>query len=286
MTAVDSCASMDEAVLLLRGDPRFAALVRDAYLGSDVVESANRFASSSEFREVRRLVGDRAAGAILDVGAGRGIASFAFAEAGAAVVFALEPSGSTLVGRGAIEKLPSRSRVRVLDGYAEAIPLEDSSVDVVYARQVLHHTSDLRLAVAECARVLRHGGVFLACREHVVSSERDLRLFLDIHPVQRLAGGENAFPLDAYVSAINSSGLGLELVLGPCDSLINAHPEVTTSQALDEVPQRWLRSHLGGPLGHVAIAIPGVETLIRRRLNQPRAGRLYTFLARKFRESM
>jgi len=272
-------ASMDEAVYILRSDPTCAALVRDAYLGSDVQEAARRFADSSEFRELVRVVGPSAGGAVLDVGAGRGIASFAFAEAGANVVYALEPSGSAMVGRGAIRSL-SRARIEVLEGYAEAIPLDDASVDVVYARQVLHHTSDLRLALSECARVLRSGGVFVACREHVVADDEDLRTFLAAHPIERLVGGENAYPIDAYVEAIGAAGLALAQVLGPCDSLINAYPAVETEAELERLPLDALRTRIG-PLGGVLIALPGVRARVRRRLNRPTGGHLYTFVARK-----
>lgn len=271
---------MDEAVLYLRSDSRFDALVRDTYLGSDVVEAANRFARSVEFREAKRLIAGSARGVVLDVGAGVGIASFAFARAGASAVYALEPSASTLVGRGAITRLAAALPIRVVDAYAESIPLPDCSVDVVYARQVLHHTSDLRRALVECARVLKPGGVLLACREHVVAGDADLRLFLAAHPIEPLAGGENAYPRRAYTEAISGSGLSLERVFGPCDSLINAYPEVTTAAELKGLPLKRLRSRIGW-LGDLVIAIPGAAPVVRWRLNRPICGRLYTFLARK-----
>jgi SAM-dependent methyltransferase len=272
--------SIDDAVLYLRRNPRFQALVRDAYLGSDVSESAKRFTRSAEFQEVRRLVGELARGVILDVGAGTGIASYAFAVGGARAVYALEPNSSSLVGRGAIAVLSSDLPVRVLDAHAESIPLKDESVDVVYARQVLHHTLDLRSALNECARVLRPGGRLLACREHVVAGEDDLRAFLASHPIEALVGGENAFPLHAYTEAIEASGLVLEGVFGPCDSLINAYPEVTTSVGLAQLPFMRLYARFGS-MSRLVIAVPGVRALINHRLNRPSDGRLYTFLATK-----
>ena len=49
---------------------------------------------------------------------------------------------------------------RVLDGSAEAIPLEDASMDAVFAAETFH-LYDWERALAEIARVLRQGGAFV-----------------------------------------------------------------------------------------------------------------------------
>ena len=66
-------------------------------------------------------------------------------------VIALEPDESQHFGRGAIAQLADGLSISVLDGVCEKIPLPDSSVDIVYARQVLHHTRDLKQALLKCA---------------------------------------------------------------------------------------------------------------------------------------
>jgi len=276
--------SMDDAILFLRRSPDSRRLVHESYLDDDVFESSERFAHSAEFREVRALVGGCATRAILDVGAGTGIASYAFARAGAAPVFALEPSPSHLLGRGAITRLADGLPIDVLAGFAERIPLPDASVDLVYARQVLHHTSNLVTAVRECARVLKPGGLFLACREHVVGSDADLRTFLASHPMQALAGGEHAFSLSTYLEAIKEAGLSLVRVLEPCDSVINAYPQATTAKELEALPRAVLSSRFGR-VGELALAVPGGAAIVRYLLNRPRRGHLHTFLAQKERDS-
>jgi SAM-dependent methyltransferase len=150
----------------------------------------------------------------------------------------------------------------------------------VYARQVLHHTRDLARVVRECARVLKPGGAFLACREHVVDDGAQLRAFLENHPMHRLTGGEGAYPLAAYVDAISGSGLTLERVLGPWDSVINAFPTVQTAAELTRYPRTWLAARLGA-LGGWASLLPFVRTLVWKRLDKPVPGRLYAFLAVK-----
>ena len=187
------------------------------------------FCGSAEFAEVKRLLGPILHHAVVaDIGAGTGIASYALHKSGASRVFAVEPDASDEVGRGAIERLreDTATPIEILDGWGEELPLPDDSIDVVYSRQVLHHAADLERFMSEVARVLRPGGVLLACREHVVDNDSQKREFLDSHPVHRLAGGENAFSLPQYLAAIAASGLVVRALLGPWDSVINAFPAV------------------------------------------------------------
>jgi SAM-dependent methyltransferase len=271
----------EEAVLALRADPGYAELVRDAYLGADVEESARRFHTSAEFDAVRRLLPPLRGASVLDVGAGAGIASYAFAREGAATVFALEPDPSEHVGRGAIARLGLGPAVQVVDGVGESIAVADETFDIVYARQVLHHAHDLVALMREAARVAKPGATLLACREHVVDSEADLATFLSGHPVHRLAGGEGAYPLDDYVGAIRAGGWHLERVLGPLDSVINAFPVYRTEEELALRARRLLAQRFGS-LGRVASRLPGADAAVNRFLDRQRApGRMYSFLARK-----
>lgn len=273
--------SVDEAVRTLRADPRCADLVRDAYLGRDVQDSAVRFAASAEFAAVRGLLAGRLDnGVVLDLGAGTGIGSSAMLGSGASRVIALEPDPSDEVGRGAIVRLDVARQLVVLDSWGEQIGLASGSVDVVYARQVLHHAQDLGQLVRECARVLRPGGLLLACRDHVVDDDRQLHEFLAAHPVHRLAGGENAFHLEEYLQAIRTAGLAILRVIGPWDSVINAFPVVRSDEELRGLPQRLLKQRLG-VFGGVAASFPFFDRVASNWLRRPRPGRLYTFLAMK-----
>lgn len=270
----------EQAVRTLRHRRGYDRVLREAYLGGDLEESGRRFERSGEFREVLSVLGDAVQGAVLDVGAGNGIASRAFARAGARTVYALEPDQSDEVGGGAIRRLTRGLPVEVIAGYGERIALGDGVVDVVYARSVLHHTQDLPGVLRECARVLRPGGIFLACREHVVDDEAQLRSFLRRHPLHRFTGGENAFPLKLYVDAITASGLTLERVYAPWENLINAYPFADIAEQLSNLPAAVLEYYFG-KVGRLVAMVPGSRALVWRALRRPYPGRLYSFLARK-----
>jgi SAM-dependent methyltransferase len=278
---VKATMTVDEAVQSFRDNPSMAQLVHDAYLGADVQEAADRFLASSEFQATLQALGGTVQGwRILDVGAGNGIASYAFARSGAQVT-ALEPDPSALVGRGAMEPLLSAG-FSVTEALGEKMPYADASFDLVYGRQVLHHIPPLAEALCEMARVLRPGGLFLAVREHVVTTEADLQAFLASHPTHRLAGNEGAHRLAAYRQAMADAGLSLKEEWGPMQSLINAYPFVADETALRAYPMRHLRRL--GALGPSLAKVPGIAALlgvVDRYRHGRVPGRLYSFLAQK-----
>jgi len=281
MNKAGSKMPMDDAIRALRLDQTRRDLVRDAYLGPDALESASRFAASGEFLAVCELVGNRIRGGkVLDLGAGIGIFSWAFSQHGATRVFALEPDSSREVGRGALSLVADGLPIDVLGGVGERIPLKNECLDLVYTRQVLHHTSNLPLVLKECERVLTRGGVLLVTREHVVDDQGQLSTFLENHPIHALVGGENAFSLDEYVNAIEGAGLNISHVIGPWDSVINAYPAVRSNAELELVPCRLLVERFG-QAGAVLDRLPGVRRIVWSRLKRPVPGRMYSFLAAK-----
>jgi ubiquinone/menaquinone biosynthesis C-methylase UbiE len=270
-----------EAMDRLRADPKYADLIRDMYVGPDPVKEAHRFEQSAEWKETARLLGGWIRGArVVDLGAGTGFSSYAFMTAGAREVLAVEPWTGSAVGRDAIERLGLPGIV-VVDARGEAMPIESGSVDIVYARQTLHHADDLTKMLAEIGRILRPGGAMFTARDHVVDNDKQLARFLAGHPVHQLAGGEHAYSLDAYLAAIQSGGLRVRRVIRPWDSVINAFPHVRSEAERRAVPRRKLERRWG-TAGTVLSWIPGVTWLIQRRIAGRRPpGRPYAFLAVK-----
>jgi SAM-dependent methyltransferase len=91
--------------------------------------------------------------AVLDLGAGTGKLTRVLAERYRDVT-AVEPLANM---RGMLERVVPG--VTALAGSAERIPLDDGSVDGVFAAQAFHWF-DKPVALPEIARVLRRGGVF------------------------------------------------------------------------------------------------------------------------------
>lgn len=214
----------EQAVQWLRGRPEYQQMAIDCYYDDPLNVAAHRFWQSDEWRATRPLL-PRPCGGALDLGAGRGIASYALALDGWRVA-ALEPDPSEFVGVRAIAELARQARLSIapVRQYAERLPFRDASFDLVYARATLHHARDLSKLCQEVARVLSPSGRLVAVREHVVSNDGQLAEFLDTHPLHRLYGGEHAFRLREYVEAMSAAGLQVRCILGPMDSVVNAAP--------------------------------------------------------------
>lgn len=267
----------------LRDQPDQRELVLAAYYDDPLPAAAERYHRSEEWHAIRPLL-PRARGAALDVGAGRGIASYALAREGFRVT-ALEPDGSALVGAEAVRSLALDSRldIEVTQEYSERLPFDDARFDVVFARAVLHHTRDLNAACAEFFRVLKPGGRLLAVREHVISRAEDLEAFLQIHPLHRLYGGENAFQLHQYEVAIRHAGFHLEWVSSPLESPINYAPQTRLSLQREIAARATRNLPIVRDLACFVLALPGVWSVVLPLLTRidHRPGRLYSFVATK-----
>lgn len=106
----------------------------------------NAIASHVEGRRVAR---------ILDLGCGTGRFTGALAVRFEAEVIGIDPS-SRMLAR-ALEKRQVAG-VRYQRGNAEAIPLADGSVDLIFMSMSFHHFEEVDLAARECCRVLREDG--------------------------------------------------------------------------------------------------------------------------------
>ena len=268
-----------EAIKHLRSQPEMAALIEDSYLDTRSAGYWDRFHGSAEFAAVLRLIGRDLRGLrVLDLGAGVGMAAFAFARSGAAFVCAAEPDSSEEVGYRSLLGRPADDlHVSVVEAYGETLPFAEETFDLVYCRQVLHHARHLDRMVAEMARVTRRGGQVLATREHVVRNARDLSKFLESHPVHAMAGNEHAFRRHEYEQAFARAGLELRTVLRPLESVINAFPRVRTDAELAALPARWLAP--AGPAGKVLAGVPAVAGCLRALAVRRTPGSMYTFLA-------
>lgn len=272
--------TVEQAIQRLRADPNRCDLIFDSYLDEDPLRAAKRYSESEESKEVLSVLSTCVgSGPVLDLGCGRGMASFALARCGIQVI-ALEPDQSADIGARAAAAVLEGLGAPVVGGGCPGLPFKNESFAAVYVRQVLHHLRDLPVALQDIARVLRRGGVFLATREHVVDNDEQLASFLANHPVHQMAGGEGAFSLKEYIGAIEGSGLQLDRVIGPWQSVINAFPVVRDKGELDDYPSIFLGRRIGR-IGSWLGALPPIREALWRRFDRPVAGRMFSFIARK-----
>lgn len=276
----------EEAVIWLRRQPDQAELVRACYYDDPLIDAAKRFANSEEWRAARVLL-PGSQGRALDLGAGRGIGSYALARDGWWVT-ALEPDPSRVVGAGAIRSLAKESglTIEVVERKAERLPFGDEAFDVVYGRQILHHAVDLPGLCREVFRVLKPRGRFIATREHAISRPGDLPVFLEGHPLHKHYGGEHAYLLRDYRAALRSAGFRQTAELGPFDSAVNYFP-MTTEEWLSVCRRpvsrwagKWLTCRLVS--NHHALGrwlLKRLSGWLSAASDSP--GRLYSFVADK-----
>jgi SAM-dependent methyltransferase len=273
----------EQAVAWARATPHMAGLVQVCYYDDPIEEAALRFISSEEWTAIKSLLSPANGKKVLEIGAGRGILSWAFAQAGCEV-HALEPNPSDLVGSGAIRTLCQRTSasISVHEASGEMLPFEDGSFDYVVCRCVLHHVSDLSLVCREIFRVLRPGGSLLAIKEHAADTPAELAEFLRAHPLHHLYGGEHAFSLAHYRCALLAAGFTKVVNFGHFDHPVTSAPHVTTDD-IRKMLEHAVAKRLGTPLGRALAKKDFMINLYRRwltfRARIP--GRLHSFLARK-----
>ena len=268
----------EHAVRLYRAQPGNESEILSNYFDLPVRQAAERYAGSEEFREVLRLLGAGAGRKILDLGAGNGIASFALASNGWQVT-AVEPDPSDEVGAGAIRKLAAETNlpIDVVQHVGEELPFADQTFSTVHARQVLHHAADLHAMVQEVARVTQSGGLLLNTREHVADDEAQLIAFRNEHPLHRLYGGENAYPLQRYFESFSEAGLILRQAWGPSESILNYFPG---SEHERQIAIRQIAKHSYFRLGRLLAWSGRFQRAQLRRYtqNDRTPGRIYSFL--------
>jgi arsenite methyltransferase len=134
---------------MLQFNAETTRLLENAYRGSDFVK--RRLAALE-------ALAPRAGETIVDVGSGLGhlIVELSRAVGDAGELIGVDPSAD--MRKAAAGQCDGLSNVRILDGTATALPLDDASADRAASLQVFEYLTDIPGALVEIRRVLRPGG--------------------------------------------------------------------------------------------------------------------------------
>jgi ubiquinone/menaquinone biosynthesis C-methylase UbiE len=141
----------------------------------------------ASFAEYRAKVVPAAQGCVLEIGVGSGL-NLPFYGEGVRHVIGVDPSPKLLsMARGTAHGM--RPSTDLLEASAEAIPLEDQSVDTVVTTWTLCTVPDVHVALDEVRRVLKTSGQLLFV-EHGRSPDENVRRWQDrLTPLWKRVGG-------------------------------------------------------------------------------------------------
>jgi ubiquinone/menaquinone biosynthesis C-methylase UbiE len=146
-------------------------------------------------------------GRVIEVGAGSGLCFTHYPDT-VEEVLAVEPEPH-LRGVATRAVLTTATSIRVVDGTAEHLPVDDASFDAAVISHVLCSVPDQRVALKEIHRVLRPGGE-LRFYEHVRSNEPRLSRLQDrLDPIWALVNG-GCHPNRDTEAAIGGAGFVIE----------------------------------------------------------------------------
>jgi len=136
-------------MVLLQFDAQTTRVLDNAYRGSDVVRRRLAALQALEPRPEETIV---------DVGCGPGFLALELARAVGSAGEGIGVDPSPDMRNAAASQCADLANVRILDGTAAELPLDDASADRATSVQVFEYLSDIPRALAEIRRVLRVGG--------------------------------------------------------------------------------------------------------------------------------
>lgn len=268
--------SWEETIVHIREQPDYRQLVEDAYYLKDPLESFYKFYQGEEYHATKACLKkyhSHLGKKILDLGAGHGLSSVAFAKDGYDIC-AVEPEGGFVVGVDAIRKLQAIAEVplfKIIQSKVENLNIEEGKFDIVYARQSMHHADHLNNFVKKAFTCLKPGGLFMTVRDHVIN-DGQLDEFQATHPLNKFYQGEYAYTLEEYLCAFRESGFKLKEVFRPYDSPINYYPKTT-----EQMKEKVFKTTFGQSSEFIFKCAQKYLNYKNRNV----AGRLYSFILEK-----
>jgi len=148
--------------------------------------------SSKPIMKQREKIVPQARGRVLELGCGSGTNFRFYDRAQVERLFALEPApGMVKRARRTAVELALSEQIEFIEAGAEAVPLEDNSIDTVIITFVLCTIPNWQGALSEVRRVLKPGGQVLFSEHGLAPDEPVAKWQRRIEPVWKpLAGGD------------------------------------------------------------------------------------------------
>lgn len=99
----------------------------------------------------------------LDIGFGTGypLTEIALRLGESSVVYGIDPWKEAIARVNRKIKYYGLTNVRIIEGYAESIPLEDNSTDLITSNNGINNVDDIDKVISECSRIIKPGGQFI-----------------------------------------------------------------------------------------------------------------------------
>jgi arsenite methyltransferase len=99
----------------------------------------------------------------LDIGFGTGfpLTEIALRLGESSTVYGIDPWTDAI--KRAYEKIDYYriTNIKIFEGVAESIPLDDNSIDLIVSNNGINNVSDINKVIAECSRIIKSGGQFV-----------------------------------------------------------------------------------------------------------------------------
>ncbi len=141
---------------------------------------------------------------VVDVATGTGHTALALAPY-AREVFAIDFTIPMLAAARQLAQERHITNIRFVEGDAHALPLADSSVDIVTCRKAAHHFTNVAQAVSEWARVLKPGGkLFLI--DSIVAEDPHLDAYVNEIEVLRDQSHVRSYSYSEWLTLLKAAG--------------------------------------------------------------------------------